>query len=60
MSTTTWDLAFFAVALLTAGGCAYYYVRAVMDGDRPLSRAAAAGCFVFGVVAAIMLVRVLL
>ena len=60
MSPGTRDLVLFVVTLVTALGCARYYVVAVLDEDRPLSRAAALGVFVFGLAAAIFLVRVLL
>jgi hypothetical protein len=50
----------FVVTLLTAVGCARFYVLAVLDGDRPLSRAAALGLLVFGVAAAVFLLRTLL
>lgn len=42
------------VALLAAVGCAYYYVVAVLDEDRPLSRASALAFVVFGAVAAVI------
>jgi Na+/melibiose symporter-like transporter len=48
-----------AVALLTTGGCGYYYVQAVLDEDRALSRAAAFAFFVFGVVSAVFIRRLL-
>jgi hypothetical protein len=60
MSATLWDLVFFAVAFLAATGCAYYYVRGVLDEDRLLSRSAAVAFFLFGVVAAVSLLRALL
>ena len=43
MSPRALDIIFVSVALLGALGSACYYVAAVLDRDRPLSRAAAAG-----------------
>ncbi len=45
----------FVVALVAAVLCARYYVLGVLDGDRLLSRAAAAASLIFGAVAAIAL-----
>jgi hypothetical protein len=56
----TRDLVLFVVTLLTALGCARYYVVAVLDGDKPLSRAAAVGLVVFGAAAVVFLVRIVL
>ena len=55
----TWNALMLAVALLTTGGCGYYYVQAVLDEDRSLSRAAAFAFFVFGVVSAVFIRRLL-
>ena len=60
MDASTRDLVLFAVTLLTALGCARYYVVAVLDGDRPLARAAAVGLIVFGLAAVVFLVKFLL
>lgn len=60
MSAGTRDLILFLVTLVTTLGCARYYVLAVLDGDRPLSRAAALGAFVFGLATIFFLFRVLL
>ena len=57
LSTRTWDALMLAVALFSTGGCGYYYVRAVLDEDRALSRAAALAFFVFGVVSAVFIRR---
>ena len=57
MSTWTWNVLMLAVALLSTGGSGYYYVRAVLDEDRSLSRAAALAFFVFGVVSAVFIKR---
>jgi NADH:ubiquinone oxidoreductase subunit 2 (subunit N) len=54
VSVETQDLLLFAVALLTAAGSAVFYVLAVLDEDRPLSRASALAFVVFGAVAAVM------
>ncbi len=59
MSIQTRDLNLLAVAVFTTVGCAYYYVAAVVDENRALSRAALAFLF-FGVVAAVFGMRVLL
>jgi hypothetical protein len=59
VSTSTRDVLMLAVALLTTGGCGYYYVQAVLDEDRALSRAAAFAFFVFGVVSAVFIRRLL-
>lgn len=57
MRTETWDALMLVVALLSTGGSAYYYVGAVLDEDRSLSRAAALAVFVFGVVSAVFIRR---
>ncbi len=49
----------FIVAAVAAVLCARYYVLGVLEGDRLLSRAAAAAFRVFGAVAAIALGRIL-
>ena len=49
---------FLAVAAVAVLGSAYYYVGAVLDQDRALSRAAALAFFVFGVVTAVYFWRV--
>ena len=59
MSISTWNALMLAIALLSTGGCGYYYVRAVLDEDRSLSRAAAFAFFVFGVVSAVFIRRLL-
>jgi hypothetical protein len=51
VSTRTWDLLFVGTAIIGALGSARYYVLAVLDKDRPLSRSAAAGFFVFTIAA---------
>ena len=59
MSAATRELVLLAVTLLSALGCAWYYVMAVLDGDRTLSRAAAVAFLLFGVCSVIFLVRLL-
>ena len=59
MSTGTWNALMLAVALLSTVGCGYYYVQAVLDEDRSLSRAAALAFFIFGVVSAVFIKRLL-
>jgi len=51
VSTRAWDIVFIVGALFGALGCARYYVLAVLDKDRLLSRSAAAGFFVFTIAA---------
>jgi hypothetical protein len=53
------DLILLAVAVLAAVGCAYYYVVAVLDGHRALSRSAAVAFFVFSLIVAVYFRRVL-
>jgi hypothetical protein len=47
MSTRLLDVTLILVALFAAGASAWYFVAAVVDGDRPLARLAAAACFFF-------------
>ncbi len=58
MNAEAWDAALFAGALLCAAGFAWYFVRGVLDGDRTLSRAAAAGFFVLAVAATVSFLRI--
>lgn len=60
MGAGTRDLLLFAAALVVALGSARYYVVAVLDGDRALSRAAAVALAVFGVASVVFLLRILL
>jgi hypothetical protein len=55
----TQDLLGLAVAIVAAAGCAYYYIVAVLDNHRALSRSAALAFFAFNVVAAVFLFRIL-
>jgi hypothetical protein len=59
VSVRTQDFLVLAVAIVAAAGCAYYYVVAVLDQHRALSRSAALAFFVFNVVAAVFLLRIL-
>ena len=54
------DLLLLMVAIIAAVGCAYYYVVAVLDGHRALSRAAALAFFVFSLIVAVYIRKVLL
>lgn len=53
------DLIVLAVALFAAVGCAYFYVVAVLDQHRALSRSAALAFFVFSLIFAVFFRRVL-
>jgi hypothetical protein len=55
----TQDFILLAVAIVTALGCAYYYVVAVLDEHRALSRSAALAFFLFSVMAAVFFKRIL-
>ena len=59
MRAGTQDLLGLAVAIFAAAGCAYYYIVAVLDNHRALSRSAALAFFAFNVVAAVFLFRIL-
>ncbi len=58
MSAGTQNALVLAVAAVAVLGCAYYYVAAVLDQDRALSRAAALAFFVFSVVTVVYFWRV--
>jgi predicted membrane-bound spermidine synthase len=53
------DLLLLLVAIIAAVGCAYYYVAAVLDGHRALSRSAILAFFVFSLIVAVYIRRVL-
>jgi predicted membrane-bound spermidine synthase len=53
------NLILLAVAIFAAVGCAYYYVLAVLDGHRSLSRSAARAFFVFSLIVAMYFRRIL-
>ena len=59
MRAGTQDLLGLAVAIVAAAGCAYYYIVAVLDNHRALSRSAALAFFAFNVVAVVFLFRIL-
>jgi hypothetical protein len=59
VSTETRVLLLLGVALLATVGSVYYYVRAVLDQDRLLSRWSAVAFVVFGVLAVVFLVSLL-
>jgi len=56
----TLEVLTFAVALVAAVLCGRYYVLGVLEEDKQLSRFAAAALLVFGAVAVVALVRILL
>ena len=60
MGIGRWDLVDLVLALLFMAGFFYYYVAGVVEENRALSRAAALAFFVCGVLALVMLVRVVL
>jgi hypothetical protein len=53
------DLILLAVAIFAAVGCACYYVLAVLDGHRSLSRSAVLAFFVFSLIVAVYFRRIL-
>jgi hypothetical protein len=55
----TQDFSLLAVAIVTALGCAYFYIVAVLDEHRALSRSAALAFFLFSVMAAVFFRRIL-
>ena len=59
MGARAQDFLLLAVAILAAVGCAYYYVVAVLDGHRALSRSAALAFFVFSLIVAVYLRKIL-
>jgi hypothetical protein len=54
----TQDFILLAVAIVTALGCAYFYIVAVLDEHRALSRSAALAFFLFSVMAAVFFRRI--
>ena len=54
------DLLLLMVAIIAAVGCAYYYIVAVLDGHRALSRSAVVAFFVFSLIVAIYIRKLLL
>ena len=59
MGARAQDFILLVVAILAAVGCAYYYVVAVLDGHRALSRSAAVAFFVFSLIVAVYVRKVL-
>ena len=59
MGSTVHDLLLLMVAIIAAVGCAYYYVVAVLDRHRALSRPAALAFFVFSLIVAVYIRRLL-
>ena len=59
MGAKVQDLILLAVAIIAAVGCAYYYIVAVLDGHRALSRSAALAFFVFSLLVAVYVRKVL-
>ena len=59
VSVRTQDFILLAVAIVTAVGCAYYYIVAVLDEHRALSRSAALAFFLFSVVVAVFFRKIL-
>ncbi len=53
------DLLLLMVAIIAAVGCAYYYVVAVLDRHRALSRSAVIAFFVFSLIVAVYIRRIL-
>ena len=59
MGARAQDFLLLVVAILAAVGCAYYYVVAVLDRHRALSRSAALAFFVFSLIVAVYVRRIL-
>ena len=59
VSTGIRDFLILAVALFAMAASAYYYVVAVLDQDRALSRAAVVAFLIFGVMAVVFFARIL-
>jgi hypothetical protein len=53
------DFLTLVVAIVAAVGCAYYYIVAVLDEHRALSRPAALAFFIFSLVIAVFVRRFL-
>jgi hypothetical protein len=53
------DFILLVVAVLAAVGCAFFYIAAVLDGHRSLSRSAAVAFFVFSLIVAVYFRRIL-
>ena len=59
MDAKTLDFLVLMVAIVAAVGCAYYYVVAVLDQHRALSRSAVLAFFLFSLMVAVMVLRIL-
>lgn len=59
MGSRTLDFLVLLVAIIAAVGCAYYYIVAVLDGHRALSRSAALAFFIFSLVVAVLFRKLL-
>ena len=59
MSARAQDFLLLAVAILAAVGCTYYFIVAVLDGHRALSRSALLAFFVFSLLVAVYFRKVL-
>ena len=59
VSTGIRDFLILALALFAMAASAYYYVVAVLDQDRALSRAAVVAFLIFGVMAVVFFARIL-
>lgn len=53
------DFLVLLVAIVAAVGCAYYYIVAVLDRHRALSRSAALAFFIFSLVVAVLFRKLL-
>jgi hypothetical protein len=59
VSLATWNIVDLVLAVLFGAGFFYYYVAGVVERNRALSRAAALAFFVCGVIAIVMLARII-
>jgi hypothetical protein len=59
VGSRTLDFLVLLVAIAAAVGCAYYYIVAVLDGHRALSRSAALAFFIFSLVVAVLFRKLL-
>ncbi len=59
MDVKTLDFLVLVVAIVAAVGCAYYYVVAVLDQHRALSRSAALAFFLFSLMVAVFFTKLL-
>ena len=57
MGSTVQGLLLLMVAIIAAVGCAYYYVVAVLDRHRALSRSAALAFFIFSLIVSVYIRR---